>query len=56
MAGPFVKRGAVVSTMYSMCSMLPTMELILGLQPLSQFDSAARPMHACFTGKAETSP
>jgi len=48
-AGPHVKRGAVISTLYSTCSMLRTMELILGLEPLSQFDAAARPMYDCFT-------
>lgn len=55
-AGPFVKRSAVVSTMYSTCSMLRTMELILGLQPMSQFDAAALPMFDCFTGTADAAP
>ncbi len=49
-AGPYVRRGAVVSTMYSTCSMLRTIELILGLPPMSQFDAAALPMYDCFTG------
>jgi hypothetical protein len=34
--------------MYSTASMLRTMELILGLKPMSQFDAAARPMYAAF--------
>ncbi len=55
-AGPFVRRGAVVSEMYSTCSMLRTMELILGLAPMSQFDAAARPMYACFTAEADARP
>jgi hypothetical protein len=55
-AGPFVKRGAVVSAMYSTCSMLRTMELILGLPPMSQFDAAALPMFDCFGGVADTTP
>ena len=55
-AGPYVRRGAVVSTMYSTCSMLRTMELILGLPPMSQFDAAARPMYDCFTGRPDRTP
>ena len=55
-AGPFVARGKVVSTMYSTCSMLRTMELILGLVPMSQFDAAALPMYDCFTGTADLRP
>src|SRR5262249_29520767 len=34
-------------------SMLRTMELILGLKPMSQFDAAARPMFGSFQAKAE---
>jgi hypothetical protein len=45
---PYVKRGAVDSNMYSTSSMLRTIELILGLQPMSQFDAAARPMFNSF--------
>jgi YVTN family beta-propeller protein len=48
---PYTKRGAVDSTLYSTSSMLRTMELILGLQPMSQFDAAARPMYNSFTAK-----
>jgi DNA-binding beta-propeller fold protein YncE len=48
---PYTKRGAVDSTLYSTSSMLRTMELILGLQPMSQFDAAARPMFNSFTAK-----
>ena len=45
---PYTKRGAVDSTMYSTSSMLRTMELILGLKPMSQFDAAATPMFNSF--------
>ena len=38
--------------MYSTSSMLRTMELILGLDPMSQFDAAARPMYATLPGRA----
>jgi YVTN family beta-propeller protein len=50
---PFIKRHTVDSTMYSTSSMLRTMELILGLEPMSQFDAAARPMFASFTAQAD---
>ena len=36
--------------------MLRTMELILGLPPMSQFDAAARPMYDCFTGRPDRTP
>jgi YVTN family beta-propeller protein len=52
-AGGFVKRGIVDHTAYSTSSMLRTMELILGLQPMSQYDAAAEPMWRCFTATAD---
>jgi hypothetical protein len=45
---PWVKRGFVDSTMYTTSSMVRTMELILGLPPMTQFDAAATPMYASF--------
>ena len=45
---PYTKRHQTDSTMYSTASMLRTMELILGLKPLSQFDAAAAPMFNSF--------
>src|SRR5205085_10756261 len=53
---PFTKRGYVDSTMYSTSSMLRTMELILGLEPMSQFDAAARPMYNSLQGTADAKP
>ena len=55
-AGGFVKRKFIDHTMYSTSSMLRTMELILGLQPMSQYDAAAEPMWRCFTSTADISP
>jgi hypothetical protein len=49
---PYTKHGAVDSSLYSTTSMLRTMELILGLKPMSQFDAAARPMYQSFQPKA----
>jgi len=53
---PYVKRHAVDSSMYSTSSMLRTMELILGLEPMSQFDASARPMYVSFTHQADFLP
>ncbi|MCY7331029.1 MAG: hypothetical protein LH618_20915, partial [Saprospiraceae bacterium] len=55
-AGPHVKRGFVDHTMYSTSSMLRTMELILGLPPMSQYDAAATPMFNSFTATANVTP
>jgi hypothetical protein len=46
---PWVKRGMVDSTMYTTSSFVRTMELILGLAPMTQFDTAATPMYFSFT-------
>jgi YVTN family beta-propeller protein len=53
---PYTKRGVVDSTMYSTASMLRTMELIMGLRPMSQFDAAATPMFNSFQSVADTRP
>ena len=45
---PFTKRGYVDHTLYDTAGMLRTMELILGLNPMSQYDAAAYPMIDCF--------
>ena len=55
-AGPFVRRGAVDSTPYTTCSMLRTIELILGLEPMSVFDATAAPMRASFQPAADPAP
>jgi len=51
---PYTKRKHVDSTMYSTSSMLRTIELILGLKPMSQFDAAARPMYHSFTATSDS--
>jgi DNA-binding beta-propeller fold protein YncE len=53
---PYIKRRSVDSTLYSTSSMLRTMELILGLEPMSQFDAAARPMFKAFTATPDFAP
>jgi len=56
LASPFAKSGFVDHTMYSTSSMLRTMELILGLKPMSQFDAGATPMFKSFTSKPNFTP
>jgi YVTN family beta-propeller protein len=51
--GPYVKRNFVDHTMYSTSSVLRTMELILGMPPMTQYDAAAEPMWRCFTANAD---
>ncbi len=55
-AGGFVKRNFVDHTMYSTSSMLRTMELILALPPMSQYDAAAEPMWRCFSSTYNATP
>jgi YVTN family beta-propeller protein len=47
--GPHVKRNFVDHTPYSTSGILRTIELILGLAPMSQYDAAATPLWRCFT-------
>ncbi len=53
---PYARHAAVDSHMYSTSSMLHTIELLLGLQPMSQFDAAARPMLAAFQPDPDLTP
>ena len=46
---PYCKRGVVDSTLYTTASMIRTMELILGLPPLTQYDAGATPMFNSFS-------
>ena len=53
---PYAKRGVVDNTLYSTSSMLRSMELLLGLPPMSQYDAAAVPMYASFSTQADLTP
>jgi DNA-binding beta-propeller fold protein YncE len=55
LAGAYVKRHAVLHQMYSTSSLLHTIELILGLPHMSQYDAAATPMWSCFQPNPDTS-
>jgi hypothetical protein len=50
---PWVRRRQVDHTMYSTAGILRTMELILGLPPMSQYDAAATPLWRPFTDKPD---
>ena len=52
-AGGYVKRHFVDHTMYSTMSVLRTIELILGIPPMSQYDAAATPMWRCFSSSPD---
>jgi YVTN family beta-propeller protein len=52
---PYVKRGYVDSTMYTTVSMLRTMELLLGMPPMTQHDAAATVMYNSFLAKPDLS-
>ena len=55
-AGGFVKNSYVDHTPYSTSSVLRTIELILGLPPMSQYDAAAEPLWRCFDSSAVHPP
>lgn len=53
---PYTQTGKVDSTFYDSSSMLRTMEKIVGIGPLSQFDAAATPMLNSFTNQPNFTP
>jgi YVTN family beta-propeller protein len=53
---PFVPRETVDSTLYTTSSMVRTIELLLGLPPMSQYDAAAMPMYASLGTKIDLRP
>jgi hypothetical protein len=55
-ASPYAKRGAIVSTQYNTTSILRTIEQILGMPPMNQFDASASPMFECFQDKQDLTP
>lgn len=54
--GPYVKRGQVIHTQYSTISIIRTIEQILGLPPMNQFDAAVSPMIDCFSETPDLTP
>ena len=55
-AGGYVKQGFVDHTPYTTTSLLRTMELILGLPPMSQYDAASNSLWRCFNNTPDHQP
>jgi len=55
-AGGLVRRGAIDHTPYTQCSVLRTIEMLLGLPPMSQFDAGATPMTGLLTALPDVRP
>jgi YVTN family beta-propeller protein len=53
---PYTKRRAVDSTCYNQTGMVKTIELMLGLPPMTQLDLGATPMRGCFADKPDLTP
>jgi DNA-binding beta-propeller fold protein YncE len=53
---PFSRRRVVDSTMYTTSGILRTMELILGVPPMSQYDAAATPTYNAFQSTPTLTP
>ena len=53
---PYTQTGKVDSTFYSTVSMLRSIELLVGIDPMSQYDAAATPMLNSFTNKPNFTP
>ncbi|MCC6262028.1 MAG: bifunctional YncE family protein/alkaline phosphatase family protein [Bryobacterales bacterium] len=53
---PYSRRGAVDSNFYNTTSALRTMELILGMRPMTQFDAGSFPMWTAFEAQPDARP
>lgn len=53
---PYTRREQTVSTQYNTTSVIRTVEQILGLPPMNQFDASATPMFDCFTDQPDLRP
>jgi hypothetical protein len=53
---PYTKRKAVDSTCYNQTGLVKTIELMLGLPPMTQLDLSATPLRGCFMDKPDLTP
>jgi len=53
-AGGYIKRHHVDHTLYTTASVLRTIELLLGMGPMTQYDAAATPMWSCFNSSPDS--
>jgi len=54
LAGGYVKKHFVDHTTYTTSSMIHTIEMILGMPPMTQYDAAAPTMWRCFNNEPDT--
>jgi len=55
-AGPYVRRGAVDSGLYTSCSVLRCIEDVFGMPPMSQYDARADGLSGIFARKPDPKP
>jgi hypothetical protein len=53
---PYTRRHVVDSNFYTIINMVRTLEQIIGLPPMNQFDQAADPMFSVFSAKPDPTP
>lgn len=53
---PYTRRGFVDSSLYTTISMLRSIELMLGLDPMNRFDALTPPLTACFSDTPDLTP
>jgi DNA-binding beta-propeller fold protein YncE len=53
---PYTKRREIISTQYNTTSIIRTIEQILGMRPMNQFDASATPMFDCFIDEPDLTP
>jgi hypothetical protein len=53
---PYTQTGTIDSTFYSTVSVLRSIEQIVGIGPMTQFDAAAIPLTASFSSKPNPTP
>lgn len=53
---PYTKRGFVDSEFYAQTSMIRSMEMMLGLDPMNRFDALAAPITTCFNETPDLTP
>jgi YVTN family beta-propeller protein len=54
--GPYVRRGYIDGTRYALPSILRTVEVLFGVNPLNIYDAAAPPMFDAFAAQPDVSP
>lgn len=56
MISPYTRKGTVDSTHYTTVSLMRTIEMILGLPPLTEYDAGATVMYNAFQSKPDLTP